>query len=249
MSELSVICWLWRTPGYRTEFSAEHVNRLRAMVERYYPAPHTFRCVTNHPKGIDPRVVIVADTEDFAAVRSPHGGANPSCYRRLRAFHPNAAQWFGERFVCLDLDVLLVGDVRPLFDCADDFKIWQDPMHPKQGNGSMWLLRAGSRPFVWRHFYPESSPGIARAAGYAGSDQAWMSYCLPEAPRWTRADGVLSYRVDCNCGLPSGASVVSFHGSVKPWSSGSPAWARSPHLDPGPFALPRNPTQSTPANS
>lgn len=218
---MSVVCWRW---GER--YTAAHVNALARAIRRHYARSHRMICVTSDAAGIDPGIEVVPDTVDFAAVPSPNGAAAPSCYRRLRAFHLDAAQWFGERFVSLDLDVAIVGDLAPLWDRAEDFVGLQDPLYPAQLNGSMFLLTAGSRPWVWSGFDPVQSPAQARAAGFLGSDQAWLSWCLGGEPRWTAADGVLSYRKDCAHGLPRGARVVSFHGRTKPWSPEAPGWAR-----------------------
>lgn len=221
---ISVVCWKWSTPGYRTSFTAEHVNALAGMVRRWYPAPHRMICVTNDVVGIDPAVEIVPDREDFADVPSPHGGKNPSCYRRLRLFAPDAAESFGERIVSLDLDCVVVGDLRPLWERPDDFVIWRDPIRRDGYCGSMMMLRAGSRPQVWRQFDPELSPRESLEANCRGSDQGWIRYCLgPHEATWTRADGVYSYRMDLHSGqatLPDNARIVMFHGRPKPWDLG-----------------------------
>lgn len=218
-SVLTVLCWKWGT-----RYRSEHVNALRQQVARYYARPHQFACVTNDAAGLDGDVAVIPDPEDFAALRSPHGAAFPACYRRLRMFADDAATRFGERFVCLDVDLVLVGDVAPLWDRPEDFVGYRDPLYPRQLNGSMLLLRAGTRPDVWRRFDPAKSPAIARAAGYRGSDQSWLSYCLAGVPTWGPETGVYSYRKDvARNGLPADARVVVFHGNPKPWDAGCSA--------------------------
>jgi hypothetical protein len=142
----------------------------------------------------------------------------------LRLFHPDAAQWFGERFVSLDLDVVLTGDLRPLWDREEDFVAWGDT-NPQPGshyNGSMMLLRANTRTHVWTDFDPETSPQKAKAARCFGSDQGWISYRLgPGEAKWGTADGVYSYRnhiAEHQQKLPEGAKAVIFHGHLDPWS-------------------------------
>lgn len=222
---LSVVTWKW-TPRrtYRSTFSPATVNTLRAMVARHYPDPHRFICVTDEPDGIDPRVEILPDWHDFEDVPSPHGAHQPSCYRRLRLFHPDAAQWFGDRFVSLDLDMVIMGDLRSLWNRANNFIAWGDTNPRTFYNGSMMLLSAGARPNVWTTFDPRTSPAEARAAGQFGSDQGWISHCLGRGEaKWTTADGVFSYRnhilKNQTRHLPAGAKVVIFHGSVDPWSA------------------------------
>lgn len=217
---LTIVTWKWNRPEYRTKFTAEHVNVMARMIGRHYAGEHEVCCVTNDSDGIDPQVRIIPDTEDFASLRSPHGGiSNPSCFRRLRMFMEDAAETFGERIVSIDLDAVIVRDMAPVWDRDEDFVGWRDPMSPRQLNGSMMLLRAGSRPGVWDEFNPDSSPGKALKAGYKGSDQAWLSYCLAGEPRWTKDDGIYSFRVDVmGRVLPKDARIIFFHGNVKPWT-------------------------------
>lgn len=223
MTPETVICWKWKTPGYRSTFGPETVNMLFRMVDRHYPVPYRKVCVTDDPAGIASDVEIIPAWNDFSHVPSPHGGNNPSCYRRLRLFHPDAAQWFGKRFVSLDLDVVITGDLRALWDRSEDLVMWGDtnPLPGSHYNGSMILLTAGSRPQVWTDFHPIRSPRLSLGAKCFGSDQGWISYCLGKGEaKWTRSDGVYSFRNELatRTTLPDDARVVVFHGIHDPWS-------------------------------
>lgn len=222
---LSFVTWLWAPqPGYRSTFDATAVNTLFRMVDRHFSAPHRKICVTNLPKGIDPSIEIVKDTEDFAHVQNPHGSHNPSCYRRLRMFKRDAADVFGERFVSLDLDTVITGDLTPLFDRPEDFVIWgqADPRSKGWVNGSLMMLTAGARPQVWEQFNPRLSPLATKRAGSFGSDQGWLGHVLGrKEATWSTADGVYSYRVHIAPNgnvLPKNARLVAFHGKHDPWS-------------------------------
>lgn len=226
---LSVITWLWRKDGYRSVFTGHHVNVLAAMVARNLRLPHRFLCVTDIHEGIDTSAVTVIPAwNDFVDVQSPYGAHQPSCYRRLRAFHPEIGQVFGERFVMLDLDTVIVGDVTPLWDRPEDFVAWGETDPRSFYNGSMMLIRAGCRPKVWTDFDPQTSPMLAKSAGRFGSDQGWLSYCLgPGEARWTTEDGVYSYRVHLRANptqLPGNARIVMFHGGTDPWSEMAQQW-------------------------
>lgn len=223
MTPLTVVCWRWKPPhGYRSEYRPTTVNTLRRMVDRHYQAPHRFVCVTDDPAGLDPAIEIVPLWNDFANVPSPHGKKNPSCYRRLRSFAPDIAAIFGPRFVSIDLDCVITGDLRPLWDRPEDIVMWGDTNPKTHYNGSMLLMTAGARPQVWTQFDPAHSPALAKNAGCFGSDQGWISYCLgPGEVKWSRADGVYSFRNDLKPHnpdrLPSNARVVMFHGNEDPW--------------------------------
>jgi hypothetical protein len=226
----SVVCWRWEPkPGYRSQYEPATVNTLAAMVRRHYPHPHRFICVTDNPHGLDPRVEVLPAWNDYADLPSPHGEKNPSCYRRLRMFHPKAAEWFGERFVSLDLDVVITGDLTPLWHRPEDIVLWGDT-NRKPGshyNGSMILLAAGSRPHVWTEFHPITSPRLAKSAQCWGSDQGWISYCLgPSEANWSTADGVYSFRNNIQVArtLPPNTRMVIFHGAHDPWSRYAQQW-------------------------
>lgn len=220
-----MITWLWPAPkGYRSTFGPAQVNTLRRMVARHYAAPHRFCCVTNVPGAYDADVEVVPDRQDFATLHNPHGRNNPSCYRRLWMFAPEARAVFGERFVSLDLDCVVTGDLASLWNRREDFVAWGDtnPLKGSHYNGSMLLMTAGARPKVWTDFHPLRSPALAKKAGCFGSDQGWISYCLgPREAKWTKADGVYSYRVHLASatGLPANAKIVFFHGHHDPWDA------------------------------
>lgn len=222
---LDVVTFRWKpAPGYRSKFGPETVNTLARMVARNYRKPYRFTCVTDDPKGIDPRIRIIPLWADHGDLLSPHGRNNPSCYRRLKLFSPEAAEIIGPRFVSLDLDMVITADVSPLWDRPDDFVIWKNVSPATAYNGSMFVMTAGARPQVWKDFNPKRSPQETRAAGVFGSDQAWISYKLGKGEKtWDERDGVYSYRIHLapKAGnvkdLPANARVVVFHGRPDPW--------------------------------
>lgn len=236
-----VVTWKWKPPPqYRSQYTAEHVNTLASMVSRNIKMEYEFCCATDDPTGIDSSVRIIPLWDDYADVPNPSSDKGPSCYRRLKAFSEEAKDLIGDRFVSIDLDTVITGDVTPLWDRPDDFIIWGDTerdyhkrfiariprhMHVFQRlyNGSMWMLRAGTRQIVWQRFDPAVSPGEAIRHGRHGSDQGWISHVLgPGEKVWTTHDGVYSYRNHLkqkNGVLPEDARMVCFHGHVDPWSS------------------------------
>ena len=221
---IDIVAFKWRTPGYRSSFGPEAVNVLRASVARHYPKPHRFTCITDDARGLDPAIRVVPLWDDHARVPNPSGSHNPSCYRRLKLFAPEAATLIGPCFVCLDLDTVITGDLTPIVEKDVDFCIWGETDFPGQQwyNGSLWRLRAGTRTQVWTAFDPTRSPARAHAAGARGSDQGWISYVLgPRQPTFGKPDGVFSFRKDVQPRggvLPEGARVVCFHGRIDPWA-------------------------------
>lgn len=229
---LEVITWKWkpRTP-YRSTFLGKHVNILRNMVARNLSLPHRFSCITDDPTGIDSDIRVIPLWDTYANIPNPSNPRNPSCYRRLKMFSPEAKDLLGERIVSFDLDMVITGDLTPLFSRSEDFIIWGGQMIDPRGrkqvycwyNGSMMMLKAGSRPQVWEKFDPQRSPQEANRANSRGSDQGWISYVLGQNEAvWTESDGVYSFRssiVPSRRGLPSNARVVAFHGNADPWDA------------------------------
>ncbi len=123
--------------------------------------------------------------------------------------------------MCLDLDCVVTGDLTPIFEAPEDFRIW-GLTHPNNPyNGSLVVMNAGARPQVWDNFDPVTSPQKASRAGFFGSDQAWLCACLgPNEAKFGKADGVYSYRLDVRPSsgrLPGDARIVFFHGQNDPW--------------------------------
>lgn len=158
---------------------------------------------------------------DFSHMKNESGAHLPSCYRRLKLFSNEVSKQFGGRIVSLDLDVVITGDLSPLWDQKDNFLGWRVPgvVHPQVFNGSMWMFRAGTQDPLWSKFVWNVSPTEANKAGYFGSDQAWISYKIADKSRgWTREQGVLSYpREQRRQPLHPWVRVVIFHGKRKPW--------------------------------
>ena len=221
---IDVVCFKWKPAWvmYRSAYTGEHVNTLFDMVKRHYANPFRFSCVTDDPRGIDDRIRVLPLWDDHATLTSLHGIQNPSCYRRLRLFGRDARDLVGERFVWLDLDMVITGNLRPIFDRPEDLIMWEGTASRNFYNGAMVMMTAGARPKVWEDFDPVKSPRAAQAAGFLGSDQAWINHCLgPGEARWTRADGCYSWRMHLrfNRGiLPADSRIVNFAGSSgDPW--------------------------------
>jgi len=219
---MDFVTFKWRpAPGYRSKFEAATVNTLYSMLGRNYHAPFRLTCVTDDTKGISSEVRTVDLWDDWSRLPSPHGANYPSCYRRLKLFSDEAAEIIGPRFVCMDLDLVILGDVTAMFAEDVDFRIWGDTAKGTPYNGSLWMLRAGARRQVWDEFDPVESPRKSLAFGYIGSDQGWIGACLgPNERKWSTRDGVYSFRNHIQRNryqLPANARVVIFHGAVDPW--------------------------------
>jgi hypothetical protein len=224
---LTVLTWLWAQPGVKSAYSAEHVNIWAGMVRRHLTIPHRIACVTDLAAGIDPSVEIIAPPGEFEDVRIPTWQEHrPQCLRRLTMFRRDAAKIFGERFVCMDLDTVIAGNIDSLFTGNEDFRIFAGTTSGRPYNGSMMMLRAGARPEVYERFTPAKA--IEAGRRFIGSDQAWITYCLKGEATWSAEHGVGWYNSRMPAGRPP--RLMFFPGSPKPWqlvNDGREPWVQA----------------------
>jgi hypothetical protein len=213
---LSVVTFKWSTPGYRAEFTPEHVHILRDMVARHYKKPHRFICITDDPTGLECETIPLWD--DHREVPNPTGGGRPSCYLRLKLFSKQMKKLVGKRHVMLDLDCVITGDLEPIFDRPEDIVIFQNPQRFWPYNGGLWLQNTGCRDKVWKDFDPIESPRLTHEIGYRGSDQAWMSYKIPGEAMFNETNGVYWFaHLRPKAILPEDARIVLFTADTGPW--------------------------------
>lgn len=227
---LGIVCFQWRT-GFR-DYLPEYVNILARSVKRHLPIPHKFFCVTDETQGFSSDVEVIetpARARELGQMASPEGPRFPSSYRRLWAFSEEA-KCLGDRVMMLDIDCVITGDLSPLFEPQDDFVGWRpSSLWGKENRvaGGTWLLRTGTKTKVWTEFSKEAA-AKARAAGFRGSDQAWISYRLgSKVALWPQHCGIYQAQQMKKHGfkvLPADARIVHFNGTVKPWSLRQIPW-------------------------
>lgn len=186
------------------------------MVRRHLAMPHRVACVTDMPEGIDASVEIIAPPGDFLDISTPRwGNGRPQCYRRLSMFRRDAADLFGERFVCMDLDCVIADSLDPLFDRGEDFVIYKGTAASRPYNGSMMLIQAGCRPQVYEDFNQQAA--LTSSQEFCGSDQAWLAHCLGWGEKtWDETDGV-EFFGNAYRKRKSQPRILFFPGTLKPW--------------------------------
>lgn len=225
---VTFVTWLWQ--GWRPVYNAGHVNRLHRMLQQHMTGDWRLVCITDDDRGIEcetfplwtmPRAKIPGRTDVGKTVV-------PDCFTRLRLFDPKIGRLFGDVLVSIDLDCTILADLAPLFiEHSYDFVASQG--YRSHLCGSMWQLRPGAHREVWDTYDPVESPKrisqtthidrFGREWPLSGSDQAWMSLCMPEAPLWTEAMGVHQFiELKPQDKVPVDARVIFFAGKTKPWS-------------------------------
>jgi hypothetical protein len=228
---LSVISYFWQDPARRRsfQFSPDDVKAWDRMVARHLTVPHRRICVTHRPDLID-----FMETVPIDMAKHVPG----TCLVKLMHWRPDIAPILGERILCMDIDCVITRSMNPLVERDEDVVLWRNPNYAP-GNrracfqGSMQLLTAGARPFLWSDFDPKTTPAMLNRR-FGGGEQAWLSERLdlgwPEPvslwsePHWTEADGVYGagrlFNGQMGEGvtteLPDNARVVFFPGDRVP---------------------------------
>lgn len=220
---LSVVTWWWGD-----KYSVVHVNILRAMVERYLKLRHRFICLSDKTRGFR------SDIEVLPLPKAGHRTHDPMALKRVWMFSDEAGDLLGKRFVNIDLDTVIVGDITPILSRSEDFIVWKAPFYdakhhavngpPYCYNASLMMMNAGSRQWVWNRFSenPEREIGYAEHSGwvYHGDSDIVSNMLIPNEVTWDERDGLYAYWTHLDLGskpLPSDARIISFYG---------------PHVDP-----------------
>ncbi len=210
---ITILAWYWSQPNGRTKFTADHVNVWASMVRRNTTVPHRIACVTDMPEGIDPSIEIIAPPREFEDIRIPTWNeARPQCLRRISMFRSDAGKIFGERFACMDLDVVVANSLDDILSAPEDFRMCKGTAKGRPYNGSLIVMTAGSRPQVYDKFTPKGA--IEAGQRFIGSDQAWIAHCLgPNEATFGLDDGV-----QMAMGWFNPAAALTFYpGAIKPW--------------------------------
>jgi hypothetical protein len=228
---LSVISYFWQDPARQRscQFTADDVRAWDRMVGRHLTVPHRRICITHRPDLID--FMETAPLDMTKHVPS-------TCLVKLMHWRPNIARVLGERILCMDIDCVVTASLNPLVKRDEDVVLWRNPNFAEGGRrgfyqGSMQLLTAGARPFLWADMDPKSAPAMLNRR-FGGAEQAWISERLNtrwpsqgwewNEAYWTEADGVYGagrlFNGQMGEGvtteLPENARVVFFPGDRAP---------------------------------
>jgi hypothetical protein len=222
---IDVVTWKWGNL-----FGPEYVYKLSSMLARHLHVPYRLNVITDDPKIVDCPYGSFRTLPMFTDHAEMKAG-NRACFRRLCIFDRDMATVIGPRILQLDLDVVITGDVTPLFDRTEPLMLVEqrrdDKLNRTTYNPSMLLMDAGILHDLWAKFHaaPKTTWETARGNGWACSDMSVINDYLhrhPDVPRavWTREEGVTAYwrevRRETKGPLPNGARVVLFYGQENP---------------------------------
>jgi hypothetical protein len=240
---LTIVFWLWRDTPCHAQYTPEHANIAARMIHCNLTLPHRFVLLTDQMDAdYDPLIEPMQLWDDWHDLRTSYWRPEfPQCYVRLKAFSPEMADILGPRFVSIDLDCVVVGNLDAILSRTEDFLICHRPrLKPEDKinryQASMWMMNAGARESVWTDF--DGAESLAALADrehwrhYMATDQGWMLAKLGKKEAgWNKKDGVYHWKwlQDRNKveELPGNARIVFFNGRIKPWTLESqPSWVK-----------------------
>lgn len=235
MKKMKVICFYWEGDRWQSDAShhtsldpvyaralkrtgnsdralvSQYVNNLFAGVSRFADREFDFICFTNEDLDVGDGIEI----RPFPLVSKR--GVLPRLYMFSRE-----SGLFGHQILCLDLDVIVVGDLGPLMSysglfCArSKFKYGEE----HKLDGDVMSFRAG--PEAEARFWTPFKADVKKAEAFTqGRERYWMRHVAGDvADRWdVEAPGaVLSFKrhVQRRKSIPDGAAIVSCHGHPRP---------------------------------
>jgi hypothetical protein len=233
---LTIVGCLWQNETYHSRYSAEQANVWARMIHRHLSIPHRFVLFTDQPDaGYDPLIEPHLIWKDYLFLGNPHWRPDfPQCYARLKLFSrdPELCAILGPRFVSIDLDCVVTGNLDKILGRREEFLMYRHPVqyqHDKVQpyNCSLWMMDTGCRPRVWEDFRGEASLkpfyGKPKLEHFLQTDQGWMCYKLGTKEKgWAMKDGIymFSWIIRANVKLPADAKMVIFNGRHKPWDLG-----------------------------
>lgn len=210
-----ILCMKWGT-----KYGPEYVNRLYAMVARNLKSDFRFICLTDDDTGIVGEIECLPIPELALPDGSPERG-----WKKLTTFEADLHGLRGTALF-LDIDIVIVDDITPLFECPGEFLIIHDWKRPWRitGNSSVYRFELGAHTDVLANF--RSNPDEARKN--FRNEQAYLSDVLHKQGKlsYWPSDWCVSWKYHCipkfplNYFLtpvkPDGARILIFHGVMNP---------------------------------
>jgi len=200
-------------------YTEEHIETHYRMVERNMS--EEFRYVVFSDRSLDLNIPAVV-YRLWDKCRDLGG-----CYNRLYTYSYEMMNYLGDQpFVCMDLDMVITGDITDIVMKEGDFVYYKMP--GPDGSGSRFncglykFAYPGTRDHVWSVF--ESDPELAMqlSTHIPGTDQGWVNYHmeLDKEFYWDKSDGIYDFRIHLLekwiTDLPTDAKIVMWPGPRDP---------------------------------
>lgn len=200
---ITVACVL-RSGGF---YTPEWVRKLKDGVNQNLKIQHNFVCLTDVP------------VDGVYCVPLQHEW--PGWWSKIELFRPRL---FHRPILYMDLDSIVVGDLNYLIRGSGFWMVEDYLFGPGRHNSSVMAFQPGIGDVIFHHFKSNAEYFMdlydnQRPRGLLG-DQGFIQDTLQSrssVPISNFPNGLaVSYKKDARESIPSGASVVQFHGRPKP---------------------------------
>lgn len=232
----NIVCMKWGTA-----YGPEYVNVLHSMLRRHTRRPFRFVCLTDDPTGLEAGVETLPLPEMDVPARKAH-----QPWRKVGLLAPTLGDLQGTALF-LDLDVVVVGDVGPLFDLPGAFCIIENWTQKGQGvgNSSVFRFEVGAHADIYAEFLARADAVVTEFS----NEQTFISRRVGALTYWPDA-WVRSFKRHClrpfplNWALPprlpAEARIIAFHGNPKPPDAAAGHWPGGnliKHVRPTPWVV------------
>ena len=212
---VNIICMKWGN-----KYGPEYVNKLHNMVSKTVNKKFRFICFTENNKGLKSNIEVFPLPQINMPNNKPERG-----WRKLSILQKNLYDVTGT-CLFLDLDIVIVDNIDPIFDLKGDFFIAFDKRKEKSciGNSSVFRFEANAHDDIYQNFNNNHSKILREFR----NEQAYLSsmiikkgvfqywpepwcpsfkyHCVPNFP--------LNYFLSPK--IPNGAKIILFHGLPEP---------------------------------
>jgi hypothetical protein len=184
------ICTVLKSGG---EYTPEHVQRLAKQV---------------------PNLVCLSDVDVPGVKTIPLKEKLPGWWSKLELFSPA----IDGDILYMDLDTTVVGDLTPLLNINKTTLLEDFYFKGYAASGLMYIKQADKKAVFDAFMADKENIMLQHKLAPLHGDQGFLNKVL-DCERWQKVlpGKVVSYKADCQGGVPADASVVCFHGKPRPW--------------------------------
>jgi len=180
----------------------EYVYALQKQIEKYYPHPHRFICLT--------------DFEDMNCETISLGDNLPGWWSKIELFKIQ-----GDRFIYFDLDTFIISDITELIEYPHTMSALHEISSRKiipRRFASGIMAWSGDHKEVYRKFMEDPLGNMQKYK--KGGDQHFLNEFYPDFKSISEiTSGIINYKFELRDkeNLPKGAKIIYFHAQHKPW--------------------------------